>query len=86
MRMIRVDSNALKLSMIVIMIGIIAQDHHRSKYDATQPFIHGEKKKKPSDKEGLLPNGCTGNPLSIDDPRFIHFLGSVKLFASLFKR
>jgi hypothetical protein len=41
--------------MIVIMIGIIAQDHHRSKYGATQPFIHEEKKKRPSDKEGLLP-------------------------------
>lgn len=45
------------LSMIVIMIGIIAQDHHRSKYGATQPFIHEEKKKSPSDKEGLLPIG-----------------------------
>lgn len=45
-----------------------------------------KKRRSPPIREGLLPNGCTGNPLSIDDPRFIHFQGSVKLFASLFKR
>lgn len=39
---------------------------------------HSSMKKKPSDKEGLLPNGCTGNPLSIDEPRFIHSRSSVK--------
>lgn len=46
---------------------------------------HSSMKKKPS-KEGLLPNGCMVNPLSINEPRSIISVDGRIPHASLLKR